>query len=49
MEIPALVGAAVLGVLILLLAISLTPFGGQWKAGGGYSHSRDDYDSGDGD
>lgn len=48
METPALVGAAVLGVLILLLAISLTPMG-RGRKFGGYSHSRDDYDSGDGD
>ena len=45
---PAMIGAAVLGVLILLLAISLTPGRGR-RAGGGYSHSTDDYDSGDGD
>jgi hypothetical protein len=46
---PAMIGAAVLGVLILLLAISLTPTGHGRRAGGGYSHSTDDYDSGDGD
>jgi amino acid transporter len=49
METPALIGAAVLGVLILLLAISLTPMGRSRKTRGGYSHSSDDYDAGDGD
>ncbi|HEY9218016.1 MAG TPA: hypothetical protein VIO94_08205 [Phenylobacterium sp.] len=49
METPMLIGAAVLGVLLLLLAINLTPRMGSRKLDAGYSHTHEDFDSGDGD